>query len=65
VGAALVAGVGAGAYTDVADAVAQAVRYADGVITPDADNAAQYASLAETFAALYPALAPTYHALWA
>lgn len=64
VGAALLAGVGAGVYADVADAVAQTVRYADVVVTPDPENAAHYASLADTFAALYPALAPTYHALW-
>ncbi|MFN2109395.1 MAG: FGGY-family carbohydrate kinase, partial [Anaerolineae bacterium] len=64
VGAALLAGVGIGVYSDVADAVAQAVRYSDVVITPDPDNVACYAALSETFAALYPALAPTYHALW-
>ncbi len=64
VGAALLAGVGVGVYADVADAVAQAVRYADVVVTPDAENVAHYASLVDTFAALYPALAPTYHALW-
>ncbi|MEJ5310475.1 MAG: xylulokinase [Anaerolineae bacterium] len=65
VGAALVAGVGVGIYADVADAVAQAVRYAEAVVTPDAENAARYAALAETFTALYPALAPTYHAVGA
>ncbi|MGC9396425.1 MAG: xylulokinase [Anaerolineae bacterium] len=64
VGAALLAGVGVGVYADVADAVAQAVRYSDVVVTPDPDNAARYTTLAETFATLYPALAPTYHALW-
>jgi xylulokinase len=64
VGAALLAGVGVSIYADVADAVARAVRYADKVVTPDPDHAAHYATLAETFAALYPALAPTYHALW-
>jgi len=64
VGAALLAGVGTGIYADVADAVGQAVRYSETVITPDPDNAAHYVTLAGTFAALYPALAPTYHALW-
>ncbi|HOU13678.1 MAG TPA: xylulokinase [Anaerolineae bacterium] len=64
VGAALLAGVGSGVYTDVADAAAQAVRYADEVVTPNPENVARYAALADTFAALYPALAPTYHALW-
>ncbi len=64
VGAALLAGVGVGVYTNVTDAVAQAVRYADMVITPEPENAAHYTSLADTFAALYPALAPTYHMLW-
>jgi xylulokinase len=64
VGAALLAGVGMGVYVDVADAVAQAVQYADAVVMPNAENAARYASLADTFAALYPALAPTYHAIW-
>ncbi len=64
VGAALLAGVGVGVYANVADAVAQAVRYADGVVMPNPENAARYAELADTFAALYPALAPTYHALW-
>ncbi len=64
VGAALLAGVGVGVYADVADAVAQAVRYADAVVTPDPENAARYALLADIFSALYPALAPTYHALW-
>ncbi len=65
VGAALLAGVGAGVYADVTDAVAQAVQYADAVVTPNAEHAAHYASLADAFAALYPALRPTYHALWA
>lgn len=64
VGAALLAGVGVGVYADVADAVAQVVRYADVVVAPDPDTAVRYASLADTFVALYPALAPTYHALW-
>lgn len=64
VGAALLAGVGVGVYADVADAVAQAVRYADAVVTPNPEHATRYASLAGTYAALYPALAPTYHALW-
>ena len=64
VGAALLAGVGVGVYVDVAGAVAQAVRHADAVITPNPENAARYAALSATFAALYPALRPTYHALW-
>ncbi len=65
VGAALLAGVGVGVYADVADAVAQAMRYVDAVVIPNAEHAAHYASLADAFAALYPALRPTYHALWA
>jgi len=64
VGAALLAGVGVGVYADVTDAVAQAVQHSDGVVTPDPKNAAHYASLADAFAALYPALAPTYHKVW-
>ncbi len=64
VGAALLAGVGVGIYADVADAVTQAVRYANTIVTPDPENAARYAPLADTFATLYPALAPTYHAGW-
>jgi xylulokinase len=64
VGAALLAGVGVGVYADVADAVSRVVRYADAVVMPDPENVARYASLAETFTALYPALAPTYNALW-
>ncbi|HQE91559.1 MAG TPA: xylulokinase [Anaerolineae bacterium] len=64
VGAALLAGVGTGLYVDVADAVAQAVHYAAEVVTPDPENVACYAALADTFAALYPALRPTCHALW-
>jgi len=64
VGAALLAGVGVGVYADTADAVAQAVQYADTVVMPDPENAAHYAALADRFAVLYPALRSTYYALW-
>lgn len=64
VGAALLAGVGVGVYADVVDAIAQAVQYVDTVVTPNPENAARYVPLSATYAALYPALASTYHALW-
>lgn len=63
VGAALLAGVGVGAYADVGDAIAQAVRWSDAVVTPRSENVARYAALYETFVGLYPALAPTFHAI--
>jgi xylulokinase len=61
-GAALLAGVGVGAYTDVAAAIAQAVRrrgHADD-IAPHPARAARYAELYRAYCALYPALAPHY-----
>jgi xylulokinase len=53
-GAALLAGVAAGAYRDVEDASHRALRLAE-VIEPNPEFAARYAQLAHTFKALYSA----------
>ncbi|NUQ50529.1 MAG: xylulokinase, partial [Phycisphaerae bacterium] len=55
-GAALLAGVGAGAFRDAADAAERCVRISQ-VVSPGA-NVAEYQRGYERFAALYPALAP-------
>lgn len=60
VGAALLAGVGVGVYADVGDAIARAVRWSDVVVEPHAEHVERYAAAYETFAGLYPALAPMY-----
>ena len=60
-GAALLAGVGAGAWPDV-EAATSALRMQPGG-SPDASDARRYDALYEQYRALYPALAPSMHAL--
>ncbi|MBN1200814.1 MAG: xylulokinase [Anaerolineae bacterium] len=55
IGAALLAGLGADVFYDLAQAVARAVRYGS-TETPDPDEQARYAELHAQFQALYPAL---------
>jgi xylulokinase len=55
-GAALLAGVGAGIYTDVADACRQTVRWKDEVVHPDPQDVERYDQIFEDFRRLYPAL---------
>ena len=57
-GAALLAGVGAGTWSDVRAAAAAAVDLAD-PLAPDADRAEAYRAARATFSALYPAIAGT------
>jgi xylulokinase len=57
VGAALLAGVGAGVYPDAPAACAQAVTWNDEVIAPDVGHAAFYDEAYRTYCRLYPALA--------
>ncbi|MBI1879286.1 MAG: xylulokinase, partial [Chloroflexi bacterium] len=60
VGAALLAGVGAGVYSDLAAACRQVVRY--GPITePDAARQARYDELYTRFEQLYPRLREDFH----
>jgi xylulokinase len=54
-GAALLGGVAAGIYKDVAEAASQ-VRLADGINQPDAELARRYESIYAIFKQLYPAL---------
>jgi xylulokinase len=54
-GAALLAGVGAGAFADVADAVSRCVRVA-GLTAPDPANAATYDEAYAAYRQVYPAL---------
>lgn len=61
-GAALLAGVGAGVYADVAEAVAAGVRVT-GETAPDPARARRYDELYAAYAQLYPALRGTMHAL--
>lgn len=61
-GAALLAGVGSGAFADVADAVARCVGVL-GVTAPDPERAARYRDLHRLFQAQYPALRASMHAL--
>lgn len=56
-GAALLAGVAAGVYRDLPEAVEQAVRVV-GTIEPDPDEARAYARQLRQYRLLYPALAP-------
>ncbi len=55
-GAALLAGVGSGVYTDVAEAVAQAVHPSEETEAPDPRLAEPYQALYDRFTRLYPAL---------
>ncbi|HEY4425615.1 MAG TPA: xylulokinase [Pyrinomonadaceae bacterium] len=61
-GAALLAGVGAGVWSNVDTACAQTISTRDHV-TPNKDAVATYASLYEQYRNLYPTLKPTFHAL--
>jgi xylulokinase len=56
-GAAILAGVGAGVYTNISEAVNQVVREAE-VIEPDRQLAAAYTRQAKQYHSLYPTLAP-------
>jgi xylulokinase len=61
-GAALLAGVAAGAFADVGDAAAR-VRLREEVTEPDPERARRYAELYGVYASLYPALRDAMHAL--
>lgn len=61
-GAALLAGVGAGVYPGVQEAVAAGVRVA-GVTEPDPARVARYNELYAVYTEVYPALRATLHAL--
>jgi xylulokinase len=61
-GAAILAAVGAGAFTDVPTAARQMVRRVE-TSYPDAANSAAYQALYPAFQGLYPALKTSYHAL--
>ncbi|HEU4507178.1 MAG TPA: xylulokinase [Pyrinomonadaceae bacterium] len=61
-GAALLAGVGAGVWSDVDEACAEIIVVEDRV-TVTADNADRYGFIYERYKALYPALRSTFHAL--
>lgn len=61
-GAALLAGVGAGVFSSVQEAVAQTVHVTERTV-PIAENVARYARLYQSYRNLYPALRPTFLAL--
>jgi xylulokinase len=61
-GAALLAGVGAGTWTNVDAACAQTIRVKDRV-APDAKSVARYELVYQQYQGLYPALKETFHAL--
>ncbi len=62
-GAAMLAGIGAGVYADVADAV-QAVRYTTTVIEPEPAAVAFYArGFEQVYRALYPSVRDLHHAI--
>jgi xylulokinase len=61
-GAALLAGVGAGVYADVADAVGHGV-HVTGATEPDAERARRYDEVYAAYRELYPALRGTMHRL--
>jgi xylulokinase len=61
-GAALLAGVGAGAWPTVEEACGATIKIT-GSTTPNAEAAGTYAEAYELYQGLYPALAPTFHAL--
>ncbi|PWH16848.1 MAG: hypothetical protein DDG58_09085 [Ardenticatenia bacterium] len=61
-GAALLAGVGAGVYADAAQAVAQ-VLHLTRTYQPDPERAARYERLYALYRAVYPAVAPISHQL--
>ena len=61
-GAALLAGVGAGVWSDVDAACAQTIFVSDRV-SPDAKTSATYRSVYREYESLYPTLKQTFHAL--
>jgi xylulokinase len=61
-GAALLAGVAAGVFADVAEASTQ-VRLRDEVTEPDAERARRYDELYQVYTSLYPALRDAMHTL--
>jgi xylulokinase len=61
-GAALLAGVGAGTFNSVDEAVAATIKITDRT-APIAANAAKYERLYPSYRALYPALKDTFHSL--
>ncbi len=61
-GAALLAGVGAGSFADVTEAVERGVQVA-GLTEPDAGRSRHYDALYASYRELYPALRATMHAL--
>jgi xylulokinase len=61
-GAALLAGVAAGVFADVAEASAS-VRLRESVVEPDPDRVRRYDELYAIFSSLYPALRSAMHAL--
>jgi xylulokinase len=61
-GAALLAGVGAGVWSNVDAACAQTITTSDRVI-PNKETVAIYESLYEQYQRLYPTLKPIFHAL--
>lgn len=61
-GAALLAGVGAGIWTDVDAACAETIQVEDRV-SPDPLSVARYESVYQQYQGLYPALKETFHAL--
>lgn len=59
-GAALLAGVGAGVWSSIDAACAEAIQITSNT-TPEADNVTQYDELYNYYQQLYPALTPTFH----
>lgn len=59
-GAAMLAGVGAGHWSDVRSACSQVVVWADEVIEPNVDTAQRYDEAFARFCQLYPALRPVF-----
>ena len=54
-GAAMIAGVGTGVFSDYKEACEKMVRFSDEITEPDGDNQKLYTEGFETFEALYPA----------
>ncbi len=61
-GAALLAGIGAGVYSDAGQAVAQVLHFMH-TYQPHSERAARYEQLYELYRAVYPAVAPITHRL--
>jgi xylulokinase len=61
-GAALLGGVAAGVFADVAEA-SERVRLREDVTEPDAERARRYDELYEVYSSLYPALREAMHRL--